>query len=180
MKTLIYLLSALIIIIAGCGTEQSKNTSDKQTTKSAGISPTKDDVSQKDIVKIASGSNDHTTLVAAVKAADLVTSLSNAGPFTVFAPVNSAFEKLPKGTVDELLKPENKSKLSNVLYHHVIVGVMKEDMLQDGSTVTMFDGKTAKISKKDGATYIDNAKIIASVPASNGLVHVIDEVILSQ
>lgn len=180
MKTLIYILSFLFILSVGCGNEQSKNTSDKQSNKSVGISPTKDEVSQKDIVKIAVGSNDHTTLVTAVKAADLVTSLSNAGPFTVFAPVNSAFEKLPAGTVDELLKPENKSKLSNVLYHHVIVGVMNEGMLQDGSTVTMFDGKTAKVSKKDGATYIDDAKIIASVPASNGLVHVVDAVILAK
>ncbi|MBV6479524.1 MAG: hypothetical protein HGGPFJEG_02298 [Ignavibacteria bacterium] len=180
MKTISLLIFTLLFLTAGCGNEQTKNTSEKQTNKSAGITPTKDEVSQKDVVDIAIGSKDHTTLVTAVKAADLVTSLKNAGPFTVFAPVNAAFDKLPKGTVDDLLKPENKSKLTNILYHHVIVGVMKEDMLQDGSDVTMFDGKTVKISKKDGATYIDDAKIVASVAASNGIVHVIDAVILAK
>jgi len=167
-----------MFLTVGCSNEQSKTTSDKQTNKSAGISPTKDDVSQKDIVQVAVGSKDHTTLVTAVKAADLVTALTNAGPFTVFAPVNSAFEKLPPGTVEDLIKLENKSKLSDILYHHVIVGVMKEDMMQDGSTITMFDGKTVKVSKKDGATYIDDAKIVGSVPASNGIIHVVDNVIL--
>lgn len=179
MRTVILFLSLNFLFIYGCSnqTSQSQQTGKKE---SAGITPTKDDVSQKDIIKTAVESKDHTTLVAAVKAADLVTALSNAGPFTVFAPVNSAFDKLPKGTVEELLKPENKSKLTNILYHHVIVGVMKTEMLQDGSTITMFDGKTAKVSKKDGATYIDKAKILSSIPTSNGIIHVVDEVILAQ
>lgn len=180
MKTLISLFIICILFLYGCGKEQSNQTSKSGVKESAGITPEKDNVSKKDVVKIAAGSPDHTTLVTAVTAADLVTSLSNAGPFTVFAPVNSAFEKLPKGTVEELLKPENKSKLSNILYHHVIVGVMNENMLTDGMSLTMFDGKPVKVTKKDGVTYIDKAKITATVPASNGIVYVVDDVILAQ
>lgn len=145
----------------------------------AGQSAVSDDVSQKDIVKVASGSPAHTTLVAAVKAADLVNVLSNAGPFTVFAPVNDAFDKLPKGTVESLLKPENKDKLADILQYHVAVAVYKDDMLTDGRVINMANGGNIKISRKDGKIVInDSATIVGSVSASNGLIHVIDGVLL--
>jgi uncharacterized surface protein with fasciclin (FAS1) repeats len=125
------------------------------------------------------GSKDHTTLVAAVKAADLVNALSNAGPFTVFAPTNAAFDKLPAGTVEGLLKPEKKDALTDILQYHVAVGVFKEDMLQDGQVIGQVNGGNITISKKDGKIKINGiANIIAAVPASNGIVYVIDAVLL--
>jgi uncharacterized surface protein with fasciclin (FAS1) repeats len=149
-------------------------------TLGGGQSAVQDDVSQKDVVKVAAGSKDHTTLVAAVKAAELVDVLSNAGPFTVFAPTNAAFEQLPAGTVDDLLKPENKATLQDILQYHVAVAVYKPEMLRDGQTLGMANSGNTKISVKDGKISINGANIIASVPASNGIVHVIDKVLLPQ
>src|SRR6185436_20732907 len=96
-------------------TTESANASGEESPAARGQESVSDDASQKDVVKIALGSKDHTTLVAALKQADYVTELSNAGPFTVFAPTNAAFDKLPKGTVEDLLKPENKDKLRDIL-----------------------------------------------------------------
>lgn len=137
-----------------------------------------DDVSQPDVVKVAVGSKDHTTLVTALKAADLVNSLANAGPFTVFAPTNAAFEKLPAGTVEDLLKPENKSKLKTILHHHVTTSALDVEFFQDGQSVGMVDGGRETITKKDGAFWIGGAKVVASVRASNGWVHVVDAVLV--
>jgi len=139
----------------------------------------KDDVSQPDIVKVAVGSKDHTTLVAALQGADLVNSLANAGPFTVFAPTNSAFDKLPAGTVEGLLKPENKSQLTDILQHHVTTSALDLDSFDDGQSLGMVDGGRETITLKDGATFIGGAKVIASVRASNGWVHIIDAVLVS-
>jgi uncharacterized surface protein with fasciclin (FAS1) repeats len=139
----------------------------------------KDDVSQKNVVQIAIGSKDHTTLVAAVKAADLVNVLSNTGPFTVFAPTNTAFDKLPAGTVDGLLKPEKKDDLANILQYHVSLGVFKVDQFTDGQVIGQVNGDNIKISVKDGKVMLNGvATIIASIPASNGIIHVIDCVLL--
>ena len=133
----------------------------------------------KNIVENAVNSKDHTTLVAAVKQAELVDALSNAGPFTVFAPTNAAFDKLPKGTVEDLMKPENKEKLQDILQYHVFVGSLKADDLQDGQTLNEVNGGNITISKKDGKIMINNsATIVASIPASNGIIHVIDAVLL--
>lgn len=130
------------------------------------------------VVGIAVGSSDHSTLVAAVKAADLVETLSGPGPFTVFAPTNAAFAKLPAGTVEELLKPENKAKLAAILTYHVVPGKVLAADVKPGEVKTV-NGKAATISIKDGAPYIDGAKIIATdLVGSNGVVHVIDAVIL--
>ncbi len=145
----------------------------------SGQSAVADDVSQKDVVKVAVGSPAHTTLVTAVKAAELVDVLSNAGPFTVFAPTNAAFDKLPKGTVESLLKPENKEKLADILQYHVAVGGYKEEMLTDGKTLNMANGGNVKISVKDGKIILNGtATVTATVAASNGIVHVIDGVLL--
>lgn len=145
----------------------------------------------KNIIENAVNSKDHTTLVAAVKAADLVETLQGKGPFTVFAPTNEAFEKLPKGTVETLLKPENKAKLQSVLTYHVVAGkVSAMDLIEmikkgngkaelttvNGATLTaMLKGK--KVQLKDGAGNISTVTI-ADVNQSNGVIHVVDTVVL--
>jgi len=143
-----------------------------------GQSTVVDDRSQKNVVGVAVGSPDHTTLVSAVQAAELVDALSNAGPFTVFAPTNAAFEALPPGTVDGLLKPEKKADLQTVLQYHVFVGVLKPEQLRDGQHLGMVDGGNVTVHLKDGKVMINDATIVGSVPASNGIVHVIDKVLL--
>lgn len=145
----------------------------------------------KNIVENAANSKDHTTLVAAVKAADLLSTLSSEGPFTVFAPVNDAFAALPEGTVETLLKPENKPQLQAVLTYHVIAGKLKasdvvaaikkgkgkaEVATVNGGILTfMLDGDTVKI--KDAAGNLATVTI-ADVHQSNGVIHVIDTVLL--
>ena len=158
----------------------AKNTSADTTSVAAGgQEKVNDDMSQKDVVKVAMGSKDHTTLVAAVKQADLVTSLSNAGPFTVFAPVNAAFDKLPAGTVDGLMKDDKKADLQNILQYHVAVGVLKKESFTDGQKIGMVNGDDIIVSVKDGKVMLNNsATIVASIPASNGIIHVIDGVLL--
>ena len=120
------------------------------------------------------------TIVDAVKAADLVNVLSNAGPFTVFAPTNAAFDKLPPGTVEDLLKPEKKEALADILQYHVAVAVYKTEMLQDGQVIPMANDGKVTIGVKDGKVTVNGANIVASVPASNGIVHVIDAVLLQK
>lgn len=143
-----------------------------------GQSSVQDDVSQKDIVKVAIGSPDHTTLVTALQAADLVNVMSNAGPFTVFAPTNAAFNALPSGTVETLLKPENKDQLASILQHHVTVSTYSAESLKDGQILGMVDGNNVTVKVTDGKISIDGANIVASVRASNGIVHIVDKVIL--
>jgi len=129
-------------------------------------------------VQTAVGSKDHTTLVTAVKAAGLVTSLSNAGPFTVFAPTNAAFDKLPAGTVNGLLKPEKKGDLENILGYHTYVGVLKVEYMQDGQEFDMVYGGKVKITKKDDKTYVNGSEIVATIETGNGIIHVIGDVLL--
>lgn len=136
------------------------------------------DTSEPDIVKVAVGSEDHTTLVAAVQAAGLVDVLATPGPFTVFAPTNAAFDKLPEGTVEDLLKPENKSQLTTILHHHVTTSSLATDHFQDGQSLWLVDGGHETITFRDGDMWIGEAKVIGSVRASNGWVHVIDSVLL--
>jgi uncharacterized surface protein with fasciclin (FAS1) repeats len=168
-----------LFMVAACNAPAAENSSAAAaSTPSVGQSGVKDDVSQKDVVKVAVGSPDHTTLVKALQAAELVDALANAGPFTVFAPTNAAFDKLPKGTVEDLLKPANKSKLQDILQHHVTLSALDVAILQDGQTLGMVDGTNATIHKKDGITYIGEAKVVASVRASNGFVHVVDGIVL--
>lgn len=132
----------------------------------------------KNIVSIAVGSKDHTTLVTALKAADYVPSVANAGPLTVFAPTNAAFDKLPAGTVDGLLKPEKKDDLREILKYHVTTSVYEAESLKDGDTLSMANGAKATIHVKDGKVSINEANVVASIRASNGIVHVVDGVLL--
>lgn len=173
-------LFALVLFSCGGGpaTQAPENGSTEAPSVGGGQSTVVDDESQKNVVGIAVGSPDHGTLVAAVKAAELVDALSNAGPFTVFAPTNAAFEALPAGTVEGLLKPEKKADLQDVLQYHVTLGVLKTDMLREGQVIGMVNGANATIHVEDGVLLINDARVIASVPASNGIVHVIDKVIL--
>lgn len=157
----------------------STATTTEAATSAGGQEAVKDDESAKDVVKVAVGSKDHTTLVAALKQAELVTSLSNAGPFTVFAPTNDAFNKLPAGTVDGLMKDDKKADLQNVLQYHVTVSALKAENFSDGQSLGMVNGDNVTVSVKDGKVTLNgNAHIIASIPASNGMIHVIDAVLL--
>ncbi len=136
-------------------------------------------VPSKNIVENAAGSADHTTLVAAVTAAGLGETLSGTGPFTVFAPTNEAFSKLPAGTVDNLLKPENKGDLTGILTYHVVPGALKAADLTDGQKLKTVNGKELTVSVKDGKVMIDGATVTtADVISSNGVTHVIDAVVL--
>ena len=182
MKKLhVVLFTAITFTLGACGNAENKttNTEASNATATVGQSGVQDDASQKNVVQVAVSSKDHTTLVTAVKAVELVDALSNAGPFTVFAPTNDAFNKLPAGTVDNLLKPASKETLVDILQYHVSVGVYKAEALQDGQTIGQVNGGNIKITKKEGAIYVNGtAKIIASIPAANGVVHVIDGVLL--
>lgn len=183
MKSNIFLLAAFVWTLIGCqgpnhGTQPSTDQNADQTATSVGQSGVKDDVSKPNIVQVAAGSKDHTTLVTAVKAAGLVDALSNAGPFTVFAPTNAAFAKLPTSTVEGLLKPEKKDDLTNILGYHTYVGVINGILLQDGSQYDMVFGGKVKISKKDGKTFVNGTEILTSIPTSNGVIHVIGDVLL--
>ncbi len=136
-------------------------------------------VPSKNIVENAAGSADHTTLVAAVKAAGLAETLSGAGPFTVFAPTNEAFAKLPAGAVDGLLKPEMKKDLTGVLTYHVVSGALKAADLKDGMKLKTVQGQDLMVSVKDGKVMINGANVtIADVVSSNGVTHVIDAVLM--
>ena len=137
MKKLIKFLPALLtIVFLSCNSNtESAKTETTESSSAAGQEAVQDDVSQKDVVKIAVGSKDHTTLVAALKQAEYVDDLSNAGPFTVFAPTNDAFNKLPAGTVEGLMKDDKKADLQNILEYHVAVGVYKTENIDRKSVV---------------------------------------------
>lgn len=134
----------------------------------------------RDIVANAMNANNVTTVVAAVSAAGLVETLKGEGPFTVFAPNNAAFDKLPAGTVDTLLKPENKAMLVDILTYHVVAGRYTSADLKDGMTLTTVEGKTLKISKVNGVIRINGAATVETpdVISSNGVTFVIDTVLM--
>ena len=137
------------------------------------------DKASMDIVDTAVSAGSFNTLVAAVQAAELVDVLKGEGPFTVFAPTDEAFAKLPDGTLDSLLKPENKGKLQAILTYHVVPGKVKAKDVVGMSSAKTVNGDSFEISKKDGNVYVDNAKVIKTdIMASNGVIHVIDTVIL--
>jgi uncharacterized surface protein with fasciclin (FAS1) repeats len=138
----------------------------------------------KNIVQNAVNSKDHTTLVAAVKAAGLVETLESKGPFTVFAPTNTAFGKLPAGTVDTLVKPENKATLTKILTYHVVPGKLEAASLTDGKKLKTAEGEELTVKHKDGKVWIVDAKggtsmvTIPNVNQSNGVIHVVDTVLM--
>ncbi len=175
--------AAALLSLAACSSSEadtsSSAASSESTVVAGGQENVKDDDSQQDVVKIAVGSKDHTTLVAALKQAELVTSLSNAGPFTVFAPTNAAFDKVDKATIEALMTDEKKEDLQNILQYHVTVSALKAEYFQDGQVLGMVNGDNVTVSIKNGKILLNNsATIVASVPAANGIVHVIDGVLL--
>jgi uncharacterized surface protein with fasciclin (FAS1) repeats len=138
----------------------------------------------KNIIQNAVHSKDHTTLVAAVKAAGLVDTLEGKGPFTVFAPTNTAFGKLPTGTVDNLIKPENKATLTKILTYHVVPGKLEASDLADGKKLRTVEGEELTVKKADGKVMIVDAKggaatvTVPNVNQSNGVIHVVDTVLM--
>lgn len=163
MKSFVTSLAALFVVFAGglIASAQEAKTADKT------------------IVEIAAGNKDFSTLVAAVKAAGLVDTLSGKDNFTVFAPTNAAFDKLPKGTVEDLLKPENKKKLVAILTYHVVAGkVMAADVVKLDKAKTVQGQEVKIVAGKDGVK-VDNANVVKTdIVAKNGVIHVIDTVIL--
>lgn len=135
---------------------------------------------EKDIVETAIAADDFNTLVAAVQAAELVETLQGDGPFTVFAPTDAAFEALPAGTVEDLLKPENKDQLVSVLTYHVVPGkVMSSDLLGKTFEAETVQGTTVDINATAGGVKVDDASVVsADIEASNGVIHIIDAVVL--
>ena len=133
----------------------------------------------KDIVALAAGDADLSTLVAAVKDAGLVSALEGKGPFTVFAPTNEAFAKLPAAALKELLQPQNVGKLKAILTYHVVAGAVHAKDLRDGEMVSTLEGQKLRVTINRSGVFIDGAKVTtADVDASNGVVHVIDSVLL--
>jgi len=160
--TLILLLVGLLVSQIGCnGTGK------------------KDSMSQKDVVDTAVDAGDFTTLVTAIKAADLVETLKGKGPFTVFAPTDEAFAKLPSGTVEDLLKPENKQKLVSILTYHVVPGeVMASEVVKLSNAKTV-NGQALTITVEGGRVMVDSANVVKTdIECSNGVIHVIDAVVL--
>jgi len=191
MKTLkkILLIPLVLLALSGCKNDSQKEndetTPDSQNSveksgdlEKQGQEFIKDDVSRPTVLQIAMGSPDHTTLVAAVKAAGLESSLSNVGPLMVFAPTNESFAALPAGTVENLLKPENKDKLAYILKHHVTPGNYDYEFLKKVKKLGQASNESISVEVIDGEVYVGGAKIIASIPAGNGIVHVVDKVIL--
>lgn len=178
------------LLLASCGQKKKevKNSPNEEITEvvvEEKVAP--------NIVEVAAGNDNFTTLVAAVKAADLVETLSGEGPFTVFAPTNDAFAKLPDGTVETLLKPENKIALTSILTYHVVSGkyeaaaVIEAINGNDGSfTVTTVQGNDIVLSLVDGKVTLTDAKggastvIMADVSASNGVIHALDTVVMPE
>ncbi|MCX7414396.1 MAG: fasciclin domain-containing protein [Planctomycetia bacterium] len=133
----------------------------------------------KTVVENAANNESFSTLVAAIKAAGLAETLSGSGPFTVFAPTNEAFKKLPAGTVEDLLKPENKAKLVAILTYHVVPGTVKAKDVVNLKEAKTVEGSNIAITVKDGAVMVNNAKVVKTdITSSNGVIHVIDTVIL--
>ncbi|MFC5271838.1 fasciclin domain-containing protein [Adhaeribacter terreus] len=186
MKKLTFAMAAwaTFALVSCSQTETSKMASatdahlEEAAVPISGQSAVTDTESQKNVVQTAVGSPDHTTLVTAVKTAGLVDVLSNAGPFTVFAPTNAAFDKLPKGTVESLLKEEKRGDLKNILQYHVYVGSLSAESFEDGQSLGQVNGGRVTMGVKDGKVTVNGANILASIPTSNGVVHVIDQVLL--
>ncbi len=179
MTIRVRLLALLACVVASCSHEPAGITS----VASPIVASVKKDTAPpplepNNIVSIAAGSKDHSTLVAALKAADYVKSVANPGPLTVFAPTNAAFDKLPAGTVETLLKSEQQPDLKEILKYHVTTSVYEQKDLKDGQQLAMANGKKVTIRVVDGKVKVNDANIVASIRASNGIVHVIDAVLL--
>ena len=186
MKTLTRLLQLVVLCLCFVACNGNTKTSDNQKTNASSNEASSERTGQAfieddgstTVLSIAIGSKDHTTLVAAVQAAQLENALVNAGPLMVFAPTNEAFAALPEGTVEDLLKPENKDALANILKYHVTPGNYSKDFLKKFKKLGQANNGYVKIEIIDGEPRVGGAKILGSVKAGNGIVHVIDKVLL--
>tara|TARA_R110002124_G_scaffold87407_1_gene225025 strand:+ start:46874 stop:47452 length:579 start_codon:yes stop_codon:yes gene_type:complete len=182
IKTIVMLL--FIVALSSCKNETTSNaattSSEIETTADTkqGQAFIEDDSSTPNVLQIAINSPDHTTLVAAVQAASLENALVNAGPLMVFAPTNDAFNALPEGTVEDLLKPENKEALANILKHHVTAGNYSKEFLKKFKKLGQANDQSTTVEVKGDDVFVGGAKILASIDAGNGVVHVVDKVIL--
>jgi len=174
----------MLALLVGCKNEaktetntSSSNETEKEVKKK-GQAFIADDGSTPNVLQIAIGSPDHTTLVAAVQAADLENALVNAGPLMVFAPTNEAFDALPEGTVENLLKPENKDALANILKYHVTPGNYSKEFLKKFKKLGQANDQSVMIVVEGDDVFVGGAKILGSVKAGNGIVHVVDKVML--
>lgn len=178
MKTSSVLFFALASCLACAPSQKSETIAVEEPVSGGGQSTVQDDESQKNVVQVAVSSPDHKTLVAALKAAEYVDALSNTGPFTVFAPTDAAFAKLPAGTVEDLVKPENKDKLREILEYHVYVGVIRENMIRNGMSLNQVNGSNVKLGKDGTKLMVNEANVVGVVPTTNGIIYVIDQVLL--
>jgi uncharacterized surface protein with fasciclin (FAS1) repeats len=169
-------VAAVPLIIAACGSSSSSASS--SPPMSAAASPAMSPAATADIVDTAVAAGQFTTLATALQAAGLVDTLKGPGPFTVFAPTDAAFAKLPAGTLDTLLK-DPKGELTRILTYHVVPGKVMAADITDGMTAKTVEGDTIKFTIKDGKVYVNGAQVTtADVPASNGVIHVIDGVLI--
>lgn len=174
------------VLLSSCGSNTQVNSKEASVeapvTHPQGQASVVDEVSDPNILQVAISSEPHSTLVAAVQAAQIEHVLVNAGPLTVFAPVNEAFSSLPEGTVDNLLKPENKGDLATILTRHAAPGSYDMDALrreaEKGRKLYMATGDYLEVKVEGNDVWVGGAKIIGTVPASNGIIHVIEQVIL--
>lgn len=178
MRTRGFLALALLLLTPTLGCK------DREGTPAIAAAATASDAGQAaiadpgSIVGIAVGSKDHTTLVAALKAASLVDALATPGPLTVFAPNNGAFDKLPAGTVETLLKPESLIQLRTILRHHVMLSTYQLADLTDGLQLSMLDGGPTTVTRQGNDIFVDGAKVLGAAPASNGMVIIVDAVLV--
>ncbi|MBE7449803.1 MAG: fasciclin domain-containing protein [Kofleriaceae bacterium] len=181
MMKLVTAASLIAILFTACKgkDKEATGTGAPSTAAPAAAPAAPPPLDPNNIVSIAIASKDHTTLVAALKAADYVTAIANPGPLTVFAPTDAAFAKLPPGTVEELVKPAKQADLKEILKYHATTSVYMPADLKDGMTLGMSNGAKVQIKvSPEGTITVNDATILASVRASNGAVHVIDGVLL--
>ncbi|MEQ8475884.1 fasciclin domain-containing protein [Fulvivirga sp.] len=176
------LLAALMFMCSSKQGQPAEETAVETTSHPLGQASVVDNVSEKNILQVAAGSEAHTTLVAAVQAAQIEHVLVNAGPLTVFAPSNDAFNALPEGTVDNLLKQENKSQLATILTRHAAPGKYDIEALNreatKGRKLYMATGDYLEVVVDGDKITVGGAEIVATIPASNGVIHVVNKVIL--
>ena len=184
MKNLSTILGAALLVLAVCSCREAGKDATTSTpaapeeTTRTGQAFIEDDVSRPTVLSIAIGSEDHSTLVAAVQAAELENALVNAGPLMVFAPTNEAFDALPEGTVENLLKPENKDALANILKYHVTPGNYSKEFLKKFKKLGQANNQNVPVEVQGDEVLVGGARILASIPAGNGIVHVVDKVLL--
>lgn len=187
MKNHILIAALLILALFSCKSEPKTDTGSSspavtEAQEHQGQAAFEDDVSEANALQVAKSLDDFKTLVAAIEAAGVQDAVVNAGPLTIFAPLNSAFDKLPEGTVEELLKPENKSQLAFILTNHVAPANFPVKQLKKeadkGRKLYMASGKYLDVVDQDGDIYVGGTKILKTVSVSNGWIHVVDDVLV--